>query len=104
MEGTGRNPEGDNKLSASGWEQKRQQIVQILETISNDTSTPRNVRRVAKSAADELFNEKYSPPVRAANAIEMIEEIISDTNIPTFTRTQLWLAISLLETIKSGQV
>ncbi|MEM3490357.1 MAG: UPF0147 family protein, partial [Nitrososphaerota archaeon] len=70
MEGTGRNPEGDNRLSASGWEQKRQQIVQILETISNDTRTPRNVRRVAKSAAATLFNENYSPTVRATNTIE----------------------------------
>ena len=88
----------------TGWEQKRQQIVQILESISNDLETPRNIRRIAKSAADELFNEKLSPQVRAANAIEMIEEIISDSNMPTFTRTQLWLVISLLETIRAGQI
>ncbi len=91
-------------MTASTWEQKRQQIVQILETVSSDLTMPRNVRRIVKEASQELFNEKYSPAVRAANAIEKIEEIISDSNIPSFARTQLWLAISLLETIKSGQV
>ncbi len=91
-------------MAASTWEQKRQQIVQILETVASDLTMPRNVRRIVKEASQELFNEKYSPAVRAANAIEKIEEIISDSNIPSFARTQLWLAISLLETIKSGQV
>lgn len=85
------------------FEKKRQNVVQILESIANDTGTPRNIRRVAKQAAEELFNEKYSPAVRAANSIDMIEEIISDPNMPTFTRTQLWMAISILETIRSSQ-
>lgn len=91
-------------MSGSSWEEKRQRIVQILETVANDMTMPRNVRRIVKEVSQELFNEKYSPAVRAANAIEKIEEIISDSNIPSFARTQLWLAISLLETIKSGQV
>jgi len=85
------------------WESKRQNVVQILESIANDMGTPRNIRRIAKQAAEELFNEKYVPAVRAANSIEMIEEIISDPNMPTFTRTQLWMAISILETIRSSQ-
>lgn len=84
------------------WEEKRQNVVQILESIANDMGTPRNIRRIAKAAADELFNEKYAPAVRAANAIEMIEEIINDPNMPVFTRTQLWMAISILETIRSS--
>lgn len=85
------------------WEAKRQQVVQILETIVNDTETPRNIRRIAKQASTELFNEKLKPAVRAANSIEMIEEIINDPNMPSFTRTQLWMAISILETIRSSQ-
>jgi len=85
------------------WETKRQNVVQILESIANDTSTPRNIRKVAKQASDELFSEKYNPAVRAANSIEMVEEIISDPNMPSFTRTQLWMVISILETIRSSQ-
>ena len=83
------------------WEEKRDKAVQILEAVANDVGTPRNIRRIAKAAADELFNEKYAPAVRAANAIEMVEEIINDPNMPVFTRTQLWMAISILETIRS---
>ncbi|MDW8084244.1 MAG: UPF0147 family protein [Candidatus Caldarchaeum sp.] len=88
---------------SSDWETKRQQVVQILETIVNDTETPRNIRRIAKQASTELFNEKFKPAVRAANSIELIEEIINDPNMPSFTRTQLWMAISILETIRSSQ-
>ncbi|RLE79877.1 MAG: hypothetical protein DRJ36_02835 [Thermoprotei archaeon] len=73
----------------------------MLEAVANDVGTPRNIRRIAKAAADELFNEKYAPAVRVANAIEMVEEIINDPNMPVFTRTQLWMAISILETIRS---
>ncbi len=88
--------------TAQSWEERRQNVVQILESIANDVSTPRNIRRVAKSAADALFDERYKPAVRAANAIEMIEEIMNDPNLPVFTRTQLWMAISILETIRSS--
>jgi len=83
------------------WEAKRDNVVQILESIANDTNTPRNIRRVAKAASDTLFDEKYPPAIRAANAIEMIEEIINDPNMPVFTRTQFWMAISILEVIRS---
>ncbi|MEM0383817.1 MAG: UPF0147 family protein [Candidatus Caldarchaeum sp.] len=89
-------------LPGQEWEEKRQQVVQLLETIINDTETPRNIRRIAKQASDELFNERYNPAVRAANSIELIEEIINDPNMPSFTRTQLWMAISILETIRSS--
>ena len=88
--------------ASQSWEEKRQNVVQILESIANDVSTPRNIRRVAKAAADALFDERYKPAVRAANAIEMIEEIMNDPNLPVFTRTQLWMAISILETIRSS--
>ncbi|MCX8200506.1 MAG: UPF0147 family protein [Candidatus Caldarchaeum sp.] len=88
---------------SSDWEAKRQQVVQILDTIVNDTETPRNIRRIAKQASTELFNEKIKPAVRAANSIDLIEEIINAPNMPSFTRTQLWMAISILETIRSSQ-
>lgn len=83
------------------WEIKKTQIVQILETVANDTGTPRNIRRTVKQAIDTLSNEKFSPPVRAANAIEMIEEILQDPNMPPLTRVQLWSAISLLEKLRA---
>ncbi len=89
--------------SAQSWEEKRQNVVQILESIANDVSTPRNIRRVAKEAADALFDERYKPAVRAANAIEMIEEIMNDPNLPVFTRTQLWMAISILEQLRRAE-
>ena len=37
---------------SESWEAKRDNVVQILESIANDTNTPRNIRRVAKAASD----------------------------------------------------
>ncbi|MCS7142813.1 MAG: UPF0147 family protein [Aigarchaeota archaeon] len=88
---------------SSTFEQKRQQVVQVLEAIANEVGAPRNVKKIATSAVKELYNDKLSPSVRAANVIDMIEDVISDSNIPSYTRTQLWMVISILETIKSGQ-
>ncbi|MCD6421185.1 MAG: UPF0147 family protein [Thaumarchaeota archaeon] len=92
-----------SETPGQSWEEKRQNVVQILESIANDVSTPRNIRRVAKEAADALFDERYKPAVRAANAIEMIEEIMNDPNLPVFTRTQLWMAISILEQLRRAE-
>lgn len=83
------------------WETKRTQITQILETINNDTGTPRNIRRTAKQASDMLYDEKLKPAVRAANSIELLEEIVNDPNMPMHSRTLLWSAISQLETIRA---
>ncbi|RLG04877.1 MAG: hypothetical protein DRN68_09335, partial [Thaumarchaeota archaeon] len=45
---------------SESWEEKRDKAVQILEAVANDVGTPRNIRRAAKAAADELFNEKHT--------------------------------------------
>ncbi len=77
-----------------------EQAIAILETISEDFTTPRNIRRAAKQSIDALQDESLSPAVRAANAISILDEISQDPNMPVPTRTKIWQVISLLEGIK----
>lgn len=72
----------------------------MLMRIINDTSVPRNIRRAATQALNQLRDEKLSPGVRAANAISILDSISQDPNMPTHTRVRIWNVITLLETVK----
>jgi uncharacterized protein (UPF0147 family) len=74
--------------------------VYILMTIINDTAVPRNIRRAAMEALNHLRDTKYTPGVRAANAIGALEQVSQDPNMSLSARTKIWQAISILETVK----
>ena len=76
------------------------QAKQILNMIADDNTTPRNIRRTAKTASDMLEDENLSIAARAANAISILEEISQDPNMPMYSRTRIWNAISVLEGIR----
>ena len=76
------------------------QATQVLNTIAEDTSVPRNIRRAAVEATEALKDEKIeSVAVRASNAISILDEISQDPNCPLHARTKIWNALSILETI-----
>lgn len=83
----------------SSQEEKLQQVVDIMNRVSEDTSVPRNIRRAAKEAKESL-QEKDDPVVKAASAISILDEISDDPNMPVHTRTTVWNALSVLETIE----
>ncbi len=88
------------RRKAEIYEQTIGQALTILKDISEDTTTPRNIRRVAKSAMDALQDTSKTYAVRSANVISMLDEISQDPNMPPYTRTKIWNVVSLLETIK----
>lgn len=80
--------------------QKLNQAMAILNRVAEDNTTPRNIRRTAKQASDMLLDESLSLAVRAANAIDLLDEVSQDPNMPMYTRTRLWNVISVLEGIR----
>jgi uncharacterized protein (UPF0147 family) len=82
------------------YRRKMEQAVSILNMIADDNTTPRNIRRTAKQAADMLLDESLSVAARAANAIAILEDISQDPNMPMYSRTRIWNAISVLEGIR----
>jgi uncharacterized protein (UPF0147 family) len=82
------------------YEDRTKQAMAVLNEVSNDTTTPRNIRRAAKTAMDSLQTPGHSLGVRAANAISMLDDISQDPNMPPYTRVKLWNAVSILEAIK----
>ncbi|MCH8860713.1 MAG: UPF0147 family protein, partial [Thaumarchaeota archaeon] len=47
-----------------------------------------------------LSKEEYSLSVRAANTISLLDDVTQDPNMPSYVRTQLWQAVSKLESIR----
>lgn len=79
--------------------EKMEQAILILKQISEDTATPRNIRRAAIQAIDALQVDEDSPAVKASNAISVLDEVSQDPNCPLHSRTKIWNAVSILETI-----
>jgi uncharacterized protein (UPF0147 family) len=90
----------ESKLSKEEYEKKLSQAIQVLTLIADDNTTPRNIRRTAKNASEMLVDESLSIAARAANAIAVLEDISQDPNMPMYSRTRIWNAISVLEGIR----
>jgi len=82
------------------YEERMKQALVILGQVSEDNTTPRNIRRAAKDSMSALQLTEHTPAVRASNAIAMLDEILQDPNMPPYTRVKLWNVMSLLEAIK----
>ena len=70
-----------------------------LQTISEDSNIPRNIRRVADETSTLLSSQEIALNLRAAEAISRISEISSDSNMPGHARTRIWEIVSQLETV-----
>jgi uncharacterized protein (UPF0147 family) len=71
----------------------------MLQHIMEDSSIPRNIRRVADETRQLLTNDTKELGLRAAEAISKIDEISNDPNMPVHARTRIWELVSQLETI-----
>lgn len=77
-----------------------QQVFSLLDLVINDRTVPKNIRKVAEDAKTVLQDEKQPEDLRLSSAIQMLDEIINDPNMPMYARTKIWNAVSLLEAKK----
>jgi uncharacterized protein (UPF0147 family) len=89
-----------SKKKIEEYEKRFEQVKSMLSYISDDRTTPRNIRRAAKEALNALTTPGQSHGVRAAQAINILDDISQDPNMPAYTRTRIWNIVSLLEVVK----
>jgi len=75
-------------------------VIKLLNGMMKDRSVPRNIKRVAQRAIDELSKDDETPGVIASNVIYMIDDLSQDPNIPFHVRTSVYRILSLLENIQ----
>jgi len=88
-----------SKKKLKEYEDRVKQALVVLGQVSEDGTTPRNIRRAAKEAVGALNLKEYTHAVRASNAVSILDEILQDPNMPPYTRVRLWNVMSLLEAI-----
>jgi len=76
--------------------QKIADMVNLIEELQSDTTVPRNVKDKLDFCASTL-QEESEISLRIDKARHALEEISEDSNLQSYTRTQIWNISSLLE-------
>ena len=76
------------------------EAIATLNQIATNHSTPKTIKKSITVLIVELNNEEYSLSVRANNTISLLDDVTQDPNMPSYVRTQLWQAVSKLESIR----
>jgi len=79
----------DNKIS---------NIIGIINSVADDNTLPRNIRKALAEAGDHLRSDEESI-VKVGAAVYVMEGLTEDINMPPHARTQIWNILSVLETI-----
>ena len=74
--------------------------IDTLNQIVSSNSTPKTIKKSISDLIVNLTSQEYSLSVRAANAISLLDDVTQDPNMPSYVRTQLWQAVSKLESIR----
>ncbi len=75
------------------------QISEMLGTIVNDRTVPKNIR-AAVEEAETVIEGTAAVELKISTAISTLDDIINDPNMPMYTRTQIWNIVSMLEQIR----
>ena len=83
--------------------QNKQAMKEAIDTLNlmiSTNSTPKTIKKSITDLVADLVKEEYSLSVRAANTISLLDDVTQDPNMPSYVRTQLWQAVSKLESIR----
>lgn len=75
------------------------EVLFLLDDLSQDTSVPKNVRKSATDSKTRLVNEGESLDLRCATAVSILDEMANDPNVPAHGRASLYTIISKLEAL-----
>ncbi len=77
-----------------------QSALATLNRVIEDQSTPRSVKKKVTDLVADLKAEDASLAIQAANAIGVLDDVTQDPNMPSYIRTSLWQAVSMLEGVR----
>ena len=77
-----------------------EEILSAIEELLGDNTVPKNIKKRMDESKGILLQESDSPSIRANKALSKLDELSEETNIPAYTRTQIWNIVSMLETVK----
>lgn len=78
-------------------EQRITSIIESLQEIANETSIPRNIKERLLNIIHILKNSDEELSLRKDKALSELDEVVEDTNLQPYSRTQIWNIVSALE-------
>ena len=75
-----------------------EQIHEIVAELRDDSSIPKNVISKLENMGS-ILEEGTNLHIQVDKAIQLIDELLEDSNLQPFIRTRLWNISSLLESI-----
>lgn len=79
-------------------EENLKEVIGALAELIEDSTVPRNIKNKIGIIINTL-KEKTDLSIRVNKALHSLDEIADDTNLQSYTRTQLWNVVSLLEKV-----
>ena len=75
-----------------------EKALELLIEIEKDTTIPKNIQQKIAQAIVNLNSEEETK-IKASRVIQDLIELCEDNNIQSFTRTQIYNIVSLLEIV-----
>lgn len=74
-------------------------FVEALSELEQDSSMPKNVKLKLQTAIFVLKEDGKDLKIKANKALQELEEVSDDPNMPSYLKPQIWNIVSLLENI-----
>ena len=74
-------------------------IEPALEELRDDVTVPKNVRLKMEKVI-EVLNNNLERSIKVSKVLNELEDVADDVNLQSYSRTQVWNVISVLEKIK----
>jgi len=72
------------------------ELMETLEILQEDNSVPRNVRLKVENAII-ILKEEGDMKLKANKALQELDNLSDDPNVPSYVLPQIWNIVSLLE-------
>ncbi len=74
-------------------------VISVLKDLDEDATVPKNIKTKIKEIMNLLASEDAEISIKVNKALNLLDDIADDINIKSYTRTQIWNAVSLLEKV-----
>ena len=71
-------------------------ISNALQELQNDITVPKNIK-IKLEQINLTLNSSNELLIKVNKALDEFEDIVNDTNLKPYTRTQIWNIVSVLE-------
>ena len=73
------------------------EVIAAISELQEDNTVPKNVKEKVMAIVETLRNGKVELSMRVDRARQILDEVAEDSNLQSYTRTQVWNVVSMLE-------